>query len=110
MPKPTNDKHLTSWQLTAFALPALGFYLASTAIFVVLPTLYVQHAQISLTAIGSIVLFRSIYDAVSDQVIGFFSDRTRSQLGARLPWIIGGSLITLVSVVYLFRIPAAAGI
>jgi Na+/melibiose symporter-like transporter len=76
----------------------------------ILPTLYAQHAKVSLTAIGSIFLLRSIYDAFSDQLIGFLSDRTRTRIGARLPWILSGGAVTVLGTLMLFRIPSDAGV
>ena len=94
----------------AYSAPTIGFGLAVAIVMSILPTLYAQHTQISLAAIGTIVLLRLIYDAVSDQVIGFLSDRTRTRYGARLPWIVGGSVVTVISMLCLFRIPADAGV
>jgi glycoside/pentoside/hexuronide:cation symporter, GPH family len=100
---------LTQLQLAAYAAPTVGVGLATAIVLSILPTLYAQHTKVSVAAIGTIVLLRLIYDAVSDQIIGFLSDRTRSRFGARLPWIVGGSVLTLVSTLYLFRIPPDAG-
>lgn len=102
-------KRLTPLQLAAYAAPTAGFGLATAIVLSILPTLYAQHAKVSVTAIGAIVSLRLIYDAVSDQFIGFMSDRTQSRFGARLPWIVGGSVVTLISMLYLFRIPSDAG-
>ena len=101
---------LTNFQLLAWALPSLVLSLTMVPVNAVLPTLYAQHAQVSVAAIGTIFLLRSMYDAVSDQVIGFLSDRTRTRIGARLPWIISGAVVTLVGMLMLFRIPADAGV
>lgn len=76
----------------------------------ILPTLYAQHANVTVAAVGTVFLLRSIYDAVSDQVIGFLSDKTRTRIGARLPWIIAGSLVVISSGLMLFRIPMTAGV
>jgi Na+/melibiose symporter-like transporter len=108
--EPEGPRRLTSLQLAAYAAPSLGFGLAVVPVVGVLPTLYAQHASVSVTAIGTLVLLRSIYNAVSDQVIGYLSDRTQTALGARLPWIIAGAALTLVSMLYLFRIPPDAGL
>ena len=101
---------LTRIELTAYAAPALGYAFATVPVFGVLPTLYAQHARLSVAAIGTLVLIRSLYDAVSDQVIGFLSDRTRSRLGARVPWILAGTIVTVFGLYYLLRIPADAGL
>ena len=96
--------------LLAWSLPAMVLSLSIVPVNAVLPTLYAQHAQVSLTAVGTIFLLRSIYDAVSDQLIGFWSDRTRTRIGARLPWILSGTVVTMLGVLMLFRIPEQAGV
>jgi len=103
-------RQLSTIQLLAWALPALVLSLAMVPVNAVLPTLYAQHAKVSVAAVGTIFLLRSIYDAVSDQVIGFLSDRTRTRIGARLPWIISGAFVTLIGMLMLFRIPPDAGV
>ncbi len=103
-------KQLTNIQVVAWALPTMILSLSMVPVNSVLPTLYAQHAKVSLTAIGTIFLLRSIYDAVSDQVIGFLSDRTRTRMGARLPWILSGGVVTIIGMLMLFRIPPDAGV
>ena len=104
-----NKEHLNFIQLLAWALPSMMLMLSLVPVNAVLPTLYAQHAQVSVATVGTIFLLRSIYDAVSDQAIGFLSDRTRTRLGARLPWIIAGMFVTLTGMLMLFRIPPEAG-
>jgi GPH family glycoside/pentoside/hexuronide:cation symporter len=41
---------------------------------------------------GVIFLISRVWDAVSDPLAGFLSDRTRSRLGRRRPWMIAGAL------------------
>jgi len=101
---------LSRTALVAYSAPALGYSFAVTPVYGVLPTLYAQHARLSVAAIGTLVLFRSLYDAISDQAIGYLSDRTRSRWGARLPWIVAGTAVTVWSLYYLLRIPADAGL
>ncbi len=97
-------------QLVFYGAPAGALSLASIPITAVLPTLYAKHAAITLTSVGLVFTFRTIFDALSDQIIGYLSDRTRTRLGARKPWLMAGSVIVAVSVWYLFRIPHDAGI
>lgn len=108
--KVTQVRHLSFAQLVAWASPELMLALALVPVNAVLPTLYAQHAQVSVAAVGTIFLLRSIYDAVSDQVIGYLSDRTRTRIGARLPWIILGTVVTILGMLMLFRVPPDAGV
>jgi len=105
-----SSDHLSFFQLAAYAAPSMVIGLATLPVYSVLPTLYSQYAGVSITAAGTIFMLRSIYDAFSDQVIGFLSDRTRTRLGARKPWIISGSAVSLLGMIFLFRIPPDAGI
>jgi GPH family glycoside/pentoside/hexuronide:cation symporter len=110
MSEGNKTKRLSNIQLLAWALPALVLSLTMVPVNAVLPTLYAQHAKVSVAAVGTIFLLRSIYDAVSDQLIGFLSDRTRTRMGARLPWILSGGVVTIVGMLMLFRIPPDAGV
>jgi GPH family glycoside/pentoside/hexuronide:cation symporter len=110
MGEQSNKFKLSFGQLLAWAMPSMVLSLAVVPVNAVLPTLYAQHAKVSVAATGTIFLLRSLYDAVSDQVIGFLSDRTRTRIGARLPWIMSGSVVTVGSLLMLFRIPPEAGI
>jgi len=42
---------------------------------------------ISPAAIGAIFMISRLWDAISDPITGFLSDRTRSRMGRRRPWI-----------------------
>ena len=105
-----SDKRLKFMQLVAYAAPSGALGLATVPITAVLPTLYAKYAAVTLTSVGIVFTLRTLFDAVSDQVIGFLSDRTRTPIGARKPWLIAGSLLVAVSVWFLFRIPPDAGI
>ena len=50
-----------------------------------------------------------LWNAFSDPVIGTLSDRTRTRFGQRKPWVAGGGLLLLVSVVALFMPPERVG-
>ena len=47
---------------------------------------------ISPAAMGMVFFVSRIWDAVSDPIIGFLSDRTRTRLGRRRPWMIAGAI------------------
>lgn len=41
---------------------------------------------------GSVLLIARIWDAINDPLIGWLSDHTRSKIGRRLPWMLGGAV------------------
>ena len=54
---------------------------------------------------GIIVMVGKISDAINDPLIGWLSDRTRSRLGRRYPWMILGSIPLGLSCFFLWTIP-----
>ena len=60
----------------------------------------------SLAALG--VSLPKFWDMFADPIVGALSDRTRSRWGRRRPWLLGGSLLMLVSYIFLFTVPRFA--
>lgn len=76
----------------AYASPAFAQALLGVPIFVYLPKFYTDVIGVSLTALGTIFLGGRIFDAISDPLIGAWSDRTRASWGRRRPFILFGAL------------------
>ena len=49
------------------------------------------------------------FDVITDPIVGYLSDRTRSRWGRRVPWIASGALILAVSIVAMFAVPDGMG-
>ena len=47
-------------------------------------------------------------DAVTDPLMGTLSDRTRSRFGRRRPYIVTGSILIAIALIFLFNPPAAS--
>ena len=76
-----------------FPLALLGYPLA-----VWLPRAYGTDVGIELYFIGTIISAAAIFDAITDPLIGFASDRFRSRWGRRRSWIsVGLPLLTLAT-------------
>ncbi|MBW2369174.1 MAG: MFS transporter [Deltaproteobacteria bacterium] len=101
-----SDKRVSFWRLSAYASPA---YISGAIMFptlAILPAFYAKHAGISLAVIGTLLVVGRIFDAVTDPVLGYLSDITKTRLGRRKPWVLGGFILAMVSV-YFFYVPAA---
>ena len=106
VPKPLRSTRA----MLAYVLPTIAAGTVIAPITAILPSLYAKYAGVSLAALGSLFVLLRIFDAVSDPLIGYWSDKTRSVRFGRKPWVIVGALIVTVSVWFLYRIPADAGI
>ncbi|MBV6631454.1 MAG: MFS transporter [Alphaproteobacteria bacterium] len=96
--------------LLAYAAPGLPLAALTLPVYILLPAFYANAMGLGLAAVGSALLIARIWDAVSDPVIGFLSDKTKTRLGRRLPWIIGGSPFVLLGTWQLLLPPDDAGL
>ncbi|MGQ9629764.1 MAG: MFS transporter [bacterium] len=54
---------------------------------------------------GVALMIGKIWDAAVDPIIGFVSDRTRSRLGRRKPYILIGGVFVFISMIFMFTNP-----
>jgi Na+/melibiose symporter-like transporter len=94
---------LTRRTLMLFGLPEYAVYLASIPVVLYLPFVYSKDYGLSLTDVGLILMVGRISDVITDPLIGYFSDRTRSRFGKRKPWIAVGMLIMMMAAFMLFN-------
>lgn len=90
-----------------YALPNAGTGFA----FFMVSIFFLKYATdvlaISAVAMGWILLAARLWDAFSDPVMGFLSDRTRTRLGRRRPWMIASALPLGLLIVALWSPPAS---
>ncbi|MFT5012701.1 MAG: GPH family glycoside/pentoside/hexuronide:cation symporter [Planctomycetaceae bacterium] len=77
----------TAWIYGSVSLPLA---IMSYPLGVWIPRLYSTEIGISLGMIGLVIFCAAIFDAISDPLMGFFSDRTQTRWGRRKPWIVLG--------------------
>lgn len=69
---------------------------------------YTDYVGISMATVGIIFLITRVFDGISDIIMGFITDRTKSKYGKARPWILWMSVPYAVTFVLLFLIPADA--
>lgn len=60
-------------------------------------------------AAGLAVMIGKLWDAVTDPMVGFLSDRTRSKLGRRKPYMLWGSIPLMLTMWLFFSKPLVSG-
>mgnify|MGYP005843939745 CR=1 FL=1 len=66
-------------------------------------------AGLNATLAGSVLLVTKVWDAINDPLVGWLSDRTRSPLGRRYPWMLWGAIPLGVCFCLLWRLRGAGG-
>ena len=82
-------------QLAGYGLLGLPLAMAALPLYVHLPKFYAADLGISLTLVGIVLLSTRVVDALSDPLIGYWSDRTANRRGfvaAGLPLLAVGML------------------
>lgn len=65
----------------------------------------VDYVGIAAALASSLIAFSKIYDTVTDPVMGVISDRTRSSMGRRRPWLLVGAVLSTLALPFLFITP-----
>ncbi|PHY18810.1 MFS transporter [Caulobacter sp. BP25] len=96
-------------RLAVFATLAFPLAGAGLPLAVYLPPYYAQDMGLGLTMVGAIFMLTQAWGALTDPLVGAFSDRTRTRFGRRKPWILGGAPLFLLSTVAIFT-PQVLGV
>lgn len=88
-----------------YALPAFALSAVGIPLYVYLPKFYSDVVGASVTAMGVILGVVRIFDAVTDPMIGFMSDRTDSRFGRRRPYLATFCVPLVVAVFFLLSPP-----
>lgn len=92
----------------AYSAPAFALALVGIPIYVYIPKFYTDVVGVHIAILGYLILAVRLFDAFTDPIIGFISDRSRSPYGRRRPFIAGGSFILGLSIYLLFNPPEAS--
>lgn len=100
----------TAWQLICYGALSLPIALSNFALLAYLPTYYAVDLGIGLSVVGLVFVIGRFLDVITDPVIGYLSDRTRSRWGPRRPWMFLTLPIYLIVVWAIFNPGEGVGI
>ena len=89
-----------------YGLPGIGVTFSYTLILVAFMKFATDVLHASAAAVGAVLLLSKVWDGISDPLAGYLSDRTRSPLGRRKPWLLGAALPLAVFSAMLWLPPA----
>lgn len=88
-----------------YSLPFLAHAMALTPLITFIPSFYSGEHGLPLQLVGLIIFAARLFDIVVEPTVGILSDRTRSPLGRRKSWIIGGLPVLMLGCWMVFAPP-----
>jgi Na+/melibiose symporter-like transporter len=87
-----------------FGLAEMPLQIATLAILAYIPNYYGMDLGVSLASVATVLMIARLFDAVTDPLVGYFSDRTQSRWGRRRVWMVA-SIPVLILAVYRLTFP-----
>lgn len=103
--KPDCQKYYSNWQLLAFSSPYLGSVFL-TAPMGVVQGIYAKYYGLELTTIAAVLLVGRVFDALTDPLVGYCSDRAKRNSGTRKPLVFLGGVGLLICSYFLYSPPS----
>jgi len=98
---PRNDK-LATGSVVLYALPNVPHSLALLPVVNFVPAFYSDELALPLGLVGLMLFLTRITDIFTDPLIGAWSDRTRTRIGRRKPFILAGLPVMCAAVWFVF--------
>jgi len=105
---PDHSFKVPFWKKVAYAAPAYALAVIGIPVYVYIPKFYTDVVGINVVLLGYILFSVRIFDAVTDPVIGYLSDLTRTRFGRRRPYIAVGAFFVALTMFLLFNPPQAS--
>ncbi|MEM6709400.1 MAG: MFS transporter [Pseudomonadota bacterium] len=98
---------LSRGTLAAYGAPAMPLSMVTLPIAVYLPAVYADPDgfNLGLGFVGLVLVLSRVFDGITDPVIGFLSDRTRTRWGRRKPFFLLGTPFFVAGVLLLWIPP-----
>jgi len=99
------EERIPTARILVYSAPVLGVFFGNALISFYFMKYATDVLLIAPAAAGTILLLGRVWDAVTDPLVGHWSDRTRTRLGRRRPWFLASAVPLGLSVVALWSPP-----
>lgn len=105
-PSPTAASPLPTRALAGYGLAAIPAQFMYVLVLIMYLKFAVDDLGASASAVGTIFFLARMWDAVSDPMVGSWSDRTRHRMGRRKIWLLAAGPMLALSAIALWMPPA----
>ncbi|WP_421992436.1 MFS transporter [Qipengyuania sp.] len=103
------ESALPRWRRAAYGFGDFGFNLYWSTASMFLLYYYTDVLALPATTAGLIFLVAMVWDGISDPIMGYLAERTRTRWGSYRPYLLFGGPVLAVSLVLMFFRPTAEG-
>lgn len=100
---------LNRWDYAGYGLGSVGTGIFSTIPGLLLLTFMIRHLAVPAAIAGLVILVPRLWDVITDPLAGSLSDRTRTRIGARRPWLLAGAVTMPIAFALIFQVPTLRG-
>lgn len=103
---PGEEKKLPLKTCIAWGMGTLSVGALFNSVNVLLLSYLVDFAGLTAVLAGTLIGWSKLYDAFIDPIVGNMSDKSRSPMGRRRPFLVWGGLLLAIAAIVLFNVPA----
>ncbi len=100
------EERVPTPRILVYSSPVLGVFMAGMLVSFYILKFATDVLLVGPAVMGAILLGARVWDAISDPLVGWLSDRTRTRIGRRRPWFLASAIPFGASVVMLWSPPA----
>ncbi len=104
----SNQNQLSMKTMISYGGLMIPLAIIDIPIMLYLPVFYSKEIGIDLGLVGLIFVFARIWDGITDPLIGWLSDMTKSRFGRRKPWVILATPVMMIASWHAFNPPEGA--
>ena len=104
------QNRLTNRSLFFYGLADLPVMLTTIPMAIWLSRFYTGDMGLGLAAVANIMLISRLFDVITDPIVGYLSDHTRTRWGRRKPWMVAALPVLMLGIYKVFLPPEAIGV